>query len=238
VVIVHTTSTDIFDTVLLRGAICEKQRFLAIARLSALKLVKIGVSISPDLVLRSRREAQFLGYRALEAEKPDGDLTLVDILKSQAGLLGLDAATVAPELEAAELEVECAMLRPNKPLLSSLRQASTQGNRIIAISDTYLSAAHVGWLLDRIIGSHPIDAVYTSADLGLTKRSGSIFKAVIEREGISPADVSHMGDDHIADLIRPVAAGLSATHLPRPRALRLLRRWNALAFRHAHGAMP
>jgi predicted HAD superfamily hydrolase len=232
------TSIDIFDTVLLRDATCEKRRFLAVARLSSQKLTKLGIGVSPNLVLRSRREAQFLGYRALEAEKPDGDLTLGDILKSQAGLLGLDTATVAPELEAAELEIECTVLRPNKPLLRSLSDASAQGKRIIAISDTYLSAVHVGWLLDRIIGAHPIDAIYTSADLGLTKRSGSIFKAVIEREGVSPADLNHMGDDHTADLVRPVAAGLSATHLPRPRALRLLRRLNALAFRHAYGAMP
>jgi FMN phosphatase YigB (HAD superfamily) len=232
------TSTDVFDTLLLRDAACEKHRFLAIARLSARRLAANGVSISPGLLLRSRREAQFLSYRALEAERPDGDLSLGDILKSQAGLLGLDAAVVIPELEAAELEVECAVLRPNKALLRSLGEASARGNRIIAISDTYLSAGQVGWLLDRIIGSHPVDAIYTSADLGLTKRSGSIFKAVIEREGVFPADLNHMGDDRFADLVRPVSAGLSATHLPRPRALRLLRRLNALAFRQLHGAMP
>jgi predicted HAD superfamily hydrolase len=231
-------STDVFDTLLLRNSSCEKGRFLAIARRSSQKLAKLGISVSPKLMLRSRREAQFLGYRALEAENPDGDLTLDDILKSQAGLLGLDAADVARDLEAAELEIECAVLRPNRRLLRRLGEARAAGSRIIAVSDTYFSAAHVRGLLDRVVGEHPIDAIYTSADLGLTKRSGSIFKVVLEREGVSSANVSHIGDDLTADFVRPIAAGLSATHLPRPLALRVLRRLSALAFRQAHGAMP
>jgi predicted HAD superfamily hydrolase len=231
-------STDVFDTLLLRDSTCEKDRFLAIARRSAQRLSKLGISARPNLMLRSRREAQFLGYRALEAENPDGDLTLDDILNSQVSLLGLTKPDVIPELEAAELEIECTVLRPNRQLLDRLAEARASGQRIIAVSDTYFSAAHVRWLLDRVVGAHPIDAIYTSADLGLTKRSGAIFKVVIEREGVLPADVKHMGDDHVADLVMPVAAGLSATHMPRPLALRLLRRLNALAFRQAHGAMP
>ena len=55
-----------------------------------------------------------------------------------------------------------------------------------------------------------IAAVYSSADLGLTKHRGGVFAAVAER-------ILHIGDNYQVDVRMAQHAGWHAVHLPRHR---------------------
>jgi predicted HAD superfamily hydrolase len=232
------TSVDVFDTILLRYSSSERRRFLAIARTTAGRLDAAGYDVDAGVLLRTRREAQFLCYRSIEMMNPEADCTLRTILSSQARLLGLPLDAVLTILERAEIDMEAASLRPNRRLLAELAAERARGVRVIAVSDTYLAAAHIAELFRRVVGDIPVDAIHTSADIGLTKRGGRIFEAVCQREQVAPTDIRHIGDDHLADLSQPLRAGLIAEWRPRPLLTRLLRKMDAAAFRLAYGAMP
>ncbi|MGL4635494.1 MAG: hypothetical protein ACRCWF_05885 [Beijerinckiaceae bacterium] len=231
------SSFDVFDTILLRNLYCEKRNFYYFSKLAANSLTAAGRPVSPSQVLRARREAQILSYRALELQEPQADLSAETIAALQCKLLNLPAEC-AEILAAAELEAECKGLRPNTSLLGQMESRRQTGHRLIAISDTYLSASNLATLFQRVIGRTPVEAIYTSADLGATKRSGKLFKLVLEREGIPAHALFHTGDDWTADVAMPRKAGASGSFRPRMAAYRLARRCDAALFRLKHGAMP
>jgi predicted HAD superfamily hydrolase len=231
-------SLDIFDTILLRNALSERRRFAQIAHRACVDLSARGIRIPTQLVMNTRREAQLLAYKAVEAEHPWADVTLEQILRVQSALTDIHPDIMLPVMVAAEIEIEAKVLTPNRSLIARIDAERSRGIRTIAISDTYFSAAHVSDLFGRLLGRSPVDAIYTSADLGLTKRGGRIFSAVLEREGAAAADMRHMGDDPLADKRNPEAVGMTAQLLQRPWAVRLMRRLDAAAFRLKEVAVP
>ena len=53
--------------------------------------------------------------------------------------------------------------------------------------------------------------VYVSSEFGLTKRSGNLFKKVLEEEKIEKTgSVLHIGDNLISDYIMPKHAGMKS----------------------------
>jgi hypothetical protein len=100
------------------------------------------------------------------------------------------------------------------------------GTRLIAISDTTLSADAVEELIRHFHGPGLVDRVYSSADQRLTKRDGGLFMAVVQAENVTPERMIHVGDDLIADVRSPSAIGISAQHMPRPRYRRHIRATN------------
>jgi FMN phosphatase YigB (HAD superfamily) len=219
---VDLVSVDLFDTLLLRDHCCERRRFLKMARAAGPALERAGWRVPVQALYRSRLDAHRLAYRALEWGRPHGDVPLARIHHLQTTVLGLppEAAEV---LKAVELAFEAASLHPNRRLLRRLAALSARGKRVIAISDMYLPRELLCELLDRVAPGHPIDAVYCSAELNLTKRSARLFGAVLEREGVSADRVLHLGDDRRADLEMARSAGLQSRWLPR-RHMQLLRK--------------
>lgn len=204
-----TISTDVFDTVLLRDHSVERERFAAACMRAAPTLGVDGRSL-----VTMRRTFHQSAYRAVAMARPTGEASLAAIDAALATALGLepDAAGI---LRRAEVEVDAEHLRPNRPFLDLLEGAATRGKRVIAVSDTFYGADDLRYLLDAVVGPHPVLAVYTSADVGLTKHSGELFDEVARREGTRPARFLHIGDDLTADVARARAASWRAVHLPR-----------------------
>lgn len=219
---VDLVSVDLFDTLLLRDHCCERRRFLKIARRAATALEAAGWRVTVEALYRSRLDAHRLAYRALDWDRPQGDAPLARIHHLQTTVLGLPAEAAAA-LGGAELAFEAASLHPNRRLLRRLAAFRARGKRVIAISDMYLPRAFLCELLDRVAPGHPVDAVYCSAEFNLTKRSSRLFGAVLEREGVAPGRVLHLGDDRRADLEMARTAGLQSRWLPR-RHMKLLRK--------------
>lgn len=219
---IDVVSVDLFDTVLLRDHRCERRRFLLMARRAAAALQQAGHDVPAEALYRTRLDAQRLAYRALELARPEGDVPLGRIYHMQTTILGLPPGA-GEVLKTAELDFEAASLRPNRGLLARLAALRTGGKRIIAISDIYLPRADLCGLLGRVAPGHPIDAVYCSAELNLTKRSSELFRAVLALEGVQARRVLHLGDDRRADHEMARRAGLQAQWLPR-RRMKLLRK--------------
>ena len=228
-------STDIFDTILLRNCSCGRRHFLEIARQSAKKLKAIGYPLEAEEILRARNEAQALAYRAVEIERPEGDVKLGQILRLQARLLGLPPSAHG-FLHEAEFECEVRSLKPNRPLLDRLARFRSQGKRIIGISDTYLPETMLTRLLGVIATGHPIEALYSSSDWGVTKKSSRLFEKVIAAEHAVARRILHCGDNRLADFIMARNAGLQSVLLERPRYVREWRKLDALLFLMKHPA--
>ncbi|MGQ9659606.1 MAG: HAD family hydrolase [Thermochromatium sp.] len=84
------------------------------------------------------------------------------------------------------------------------------GERVVLISDTEFSAAEVRELLAGIDARLAECPCYVSSDLGQTKRSGELFRYVLQTEGIAPGQLVHLGDDVRADWRMPRALGILA----------------------------
>ena len=108
-------------------------------------------------------------------------MQLADIISRQLCLVGLPDSLVNDRLNI-ELEVEKTSLAANRPLAAALRASRSAGARIIAVSDTTLSAEALGELIGHFHGPDLIDKIYSSADCGGTKRDGDLFLAVAEAE--------------------------------------------------------
>ncbi|SDN55434.1 HAD family hydrolase [Geodermatophilus sp. DSM 45219] len=207
-------STDLFNTVLLRDHTTETRRLAAAGRRAARRL-----GLDPAVVVELRWTCHDSAYRAVGIERPHGDASLRGICSTMATALGLDGAA-AGVLADAEVEVDVEHLRPNRRLVDLLDGARARGVRVIAVSDTYYSTDDLTRILDAVVGHLPVDAVYSSADLGSTKHAGGIFDLVAAAEGVDPSAIVHIGDDLLADVTRARAALWTPTHLPRGTAYR------------------
>jgi FMN phosphatase YigB (HAD superfamily) len=203
-------STDVFDTVLLRDYTTESARMAIAARRAADRL-----GIDARALVRLRWAQHDNAFRAVAMERPQGDATLTAIARAVATACGLGEAA-ARVLRDTEVEVDVEHLRPHRGLINVLAEAARRGLGVIALSDTYYSAADVSRLLTAVTGEHPIARVYCSADLGLTKHAGRAFAEVAHREDVAPAEIVHVGDNWHADVRMAEAAGWKAVHLPRP----------------------
>lgn len=220
---VELVSTDLFDTLLLRTHRSERARIVAAERLFARRLAQQGLTVSESWLIEARLEAQRLAYRALDMDGEDGEVALRDVIRRQLALLGLPPALGETRL-AIEVEVELVSLRPNRTLAALLRRCRAEGRRVVAISDIGLPCSGLQQLVARLHGPDLLDRIYSSADLGLTKRRGDLFHAVLAAEGVEAGRALHIGDDRLADRDVPSALGLRTLHLPRAAFRRRLSR--------------
>lgn len=220
---VELVSTDVFDTLLLRTYRSERARIIAGERLFARKLAKQGVQLRENWLIEARLEAQRLAYRAVDTAMHDGEVALRDVIRRQFAVVGLPEAFCEMRL-AIELAVEQDSLRPNRELATILRRCRSEGRRVVAVSDIGLSASALEQLVAHAHGPDLLDAIYSSADLGLTKRRGELFHAVLAAEGVEPGRTLHIGDDRLSDHQVPSALGLRTLHVPRAKMRRRLSR--------------
>ncbi|WP_132411894.1 hydrolase [Neorhizobium sp. S3-V5DH] len=216
-------STDVFDTLLLRLPRSQRSRIIEGERRFARLLRQKGIRVSAEHLFRIRQLAEKLAYRALDVGGGLGEVRLVDIIARQITLLGFPASTVDERLSL-EVAIEKTCLTANGPLAMALRQQRAAGIRIVAVSDTGLPTGILKELIDHFHGPGLIDAIYSSADIGATKRHGGMFPAVLAQEGVAPNRVLHIGDDRLADFEVPRQMGIHAAHLPKGRIRRLAAR--------------
>jgi len=220
-------SVDLFDTLLLRDYSVQRSRFLEVAKTLSKTLQASGCQFSSGTLLGLRRRIHQVAYQAVSVEGLNGDAALARMIETQLALLGLDRSAASLFL-AAELEVETRRLKPNLPLVRLLSALRESGKRVIAISDTYFSKENLELLVGRTVGNSPIERIYASCDLGLTKHSGLVFSEVAKLEKVTLPRLLHCGDDAHADLAMPRAAGCQAVLLPRPAWVLFLRHLSAL----------
>jgi FMN phosphatase YigB (HAD superfamily) len=210
---IEVISTDVFDTLLLRTSRSERSRIMKGEQIFSSLLAHRGWHIESDFLANARFQAQRIAFRELAVRGSAGEVQLTEIIRRQLSLLGLPEFLVAERLRI-EVQVEKASLVANKPLANILRAHKRAGARIVAVSDTTLPSEAVNELIQHFHGPDLVDHVYSSADHGLTKRDGDLFRAVARTENVSPDRMIHIGDDFIADVRAPV---LSSADEAAPR---------------------
>lgn len=121
----------------------------------------------------------------------------------------VDPALIAT-IRRLELELTAELLIGIPENIARVHRLLDAGERVVLISDTDFAGAEVERLLAGIDARLAACPCYVSSDLGLTKRSGELFRHVLQAEGIAPGQLVHLGHDVRADRRMPRALGISA----------------------------
>lgn len=212
---IRLLSVDVFDTLLLRGTRPEMARFARVAGMQAQALAARGIAVEADALYAARMIAARTAYRVIrtvEGER-EGHLDLIFAMVARA--LDLDSGLV-PVLAEVEFASELDELVGNVALAETLMRHRAAGCRVVFASDMYLPEATIAGLIARKLPALELDGGYSSADHGVTKRGGGLFRVVMAGEGMEPGQILHMGDSALADVATPRAMGIHVLHTPRP----------------------
>lgn len=229
---IRIVSTDVFDTLLLRKTRSQTSRIAEAEAAFSEFLATQNHVVSPSDLVKARRLAQQMAYRALGIAGEVGEVRLRHVVQRQLQILALPEAFVDDRLDI-EIEVEKKSLLPNRELAAFLRTARDRGLGTVAISDTALSADQVAELIVHFHGPDLIDRVYSSADALASKRHGELFRHVMEQEAVSAGQILHVGDDKLADARVPDSLGMQTCHVPRHPVVRYRSLANGAAVRSA-----
>lgn len=194
---------DVFDTLLRRR--CHPS---APVHAVVLAVAEAG-GIQDVLAVERERWSAFSDLCANSAKAGlDGETTLIDLATEWTRRLG------RPNLGAlaarAEVEADLVACYANPELHKLTRSLKESGKRVAVISDMYIGGPAVQELLDATGFGGLIDAVFVSGDMRLRKRSGRLFRHVLNDLEIAPEDTAHMGDDAVSDWLRPQNLGIAS----------------------------
>lgn len=198
---------DVWDTVLRRACHPDALKLHAAAvLLDHVRAAGRGDALTAADLFHLRRLAE---YRAADQHY---EYTYQAMAQEWLRLAGFtdsaEIARVAAAVEEAEIAREIAVTRPDPTALAMLDALGDVPK--VAISDFYLS----GKALARILAAHGLDRhfrrIYVSSDLMKTKREGSLFSHVLASEGVTAADMLHVGDNAHADHAVPTRMGIEA----------------------------
>lgn len=202
-------SLDLFDTLLYRTVPAPTDLFFLLGQ-ELMERGRLYPSSSPESFHRERVDAEHRARRraALRRNGIPGamEVTLDEIYAEfPAGYLrGIAAHDVAP----LEFALETRVVRVNPDLSDLISHARARGLRIAFVSDTYLTATQI----DALVGLEA-DHRILSGEEGRPKALG-LHEVLVERSGIPPHRILHVGNDVRADVDGPAQFGIR-THLFR-----------------------
>lgn len=204
---------DVFDTLLRRRVPPEYVKDRA-ARFVADRLARHGVESDWSFVRHQRRELE--GELCAENARAGGDeeFRLRELAPRWVAACGGPACEeLAQSIVAHELELERLATYPTPGVAQALAQLRQRGQRLIFVTDIYLSGDDV-WRLLREAGlADSIDAGYCSSDFGRTKRSGRLFAHVLEQERLAPHELLFVGDNPHSDVDPARRLGIDVIHV-------------------------
>lgn len=206
---VSVLSLDCFDTLLWRRVPKPTDAFELLGEELRERGALAG-GISPATFARMRMAAEMMARQRKLSQTGSHEITLGDIYTEFAvGLTTLGAE----ELRAAELALERRVTVADGALAEALSHlASELGLRVVFVSDMYLSSEEISFLIDRPEMADLAEAeVISSADVGLGKEHG-LWQVLPEQWGVSPAAIVHVGNNPVADVAAPRAAGVTAVY--------------------------
>lgn len=205
-------SFDVFDTLITRpvahhGAVLELVEARLARRVADPALLESLATVGG--YKRLRAEA---GARAMQQAQADlrEEFGVAGLLREMAELAQISLEQ-ASQLFEHELEVERRLVMPRDEGVRLLRAARAARKRVILVSDTYFDRSFLRELLGRA-GVTGFDELYVSSDLGLLKKTGSLFRKIREIEG--DRRFLHIGDNRVSDEQMSTREGWTGRHLP------------------------
>jgi FMN phosphatase YigB (HAD superfamily) len=207
------SSFDIFETTLLRDTLTPSGVFYRVY-LALTERIPDFAQITPDEFVAARINAE----RVARESSSSDEITIAAIWKELAAMLGLQHVSW---MAAVEMECESLALFPVAETVQRIDRARREAGRVLFISDTYFPAT----FLRKILESHSLiqgeDKLYASSEYGKTKKSGSLFKMVLEVEKILPSELIHFGDNLHSDIRIPNDLGIKTGYCLAPKLSRV-----------------
>jgi FMN phosphatase YigB (HAD superfamily) len=188
-------SLDLFDTVIWRMVPEPRDVFFLVAG----RLRERGwtrASSSPESFVKERAGAE----ERARLRQPSREVTLADIYDEfPRGYLDGALPRQVAELE---FEIERGLVRVNPDMEAVIARARSRGLPVAFVSDSYFTPEQIR----ELVGVEPDHLLVSSAER-VSKYQG-LHRLLIERTGIEPARVLHVGNDYQADVEGPAAFGL------------------------------
>ncbi len=191
-----TFSFDIFDTCLVRKC-GTPENFLDV-----LSYMVFSGDVLEDVrqkFIVERRKAASRAYA-------DDKAKLFDIYNN----LEYTHPLLFPKEKLIDIELECErlMLVPVLCIKNKIDEIRSKGQRIIFISDMYLSLDFIKSILEKYGICKEGDAIYVSCEGGKTKSSGELFRYIKEKEHLEYSGWEHYGDNIKNDFQIPKSLGI------------------------------
>ena len=193
-------SFDVFETLLTRVIGEPSVAFLLLRR----RLSEAGlIRCSPEVFARVRVQSE----RLAERNRGNNLVTLTQIYEEMAA--ALDLSIVASEaILTKEVELERELIRPVPGSLDRVNKARQLGNRIVFLSDMYLTSDTIKWLLEQHGFWKPGDECLVSSEVGAGKHDGRLFQWLLRKYGISAKRLRHLGNNPVSDFDQPRKLGI------------------------------
>lgn len=196
---VEILSLDVFDTILARRCVDPVDVFSYMEN-------RHGLPGFREARIKAEGDA-----RRRFRDAGEGETSLEEIY------VVLGERMVLPEnIAELELHAEMLFLYPIPGIQQLISLAHGLGKRVVAVTDIYLSAAQVGYLL-RSKGIF-VNRIYSSSDLRdrqVGKYNGKMYGHVFEQECVRPEQVLHLGDNNFSDVVSARCSGALALHTER-----------------------
>ncbi|HEX3716445.1 MAG TPA: hypothetical protein VH595_00625 [Verrucomicrobiae bacterium] len=194
-------SYDVFDTCLTRRFARPTDLFHELWNRMAKAGLNHGISLDGPGFQAARVEAE----RRARLRCPREEVTLLEVWQELANMTSI---SLNEEFINLEMSLESETLLTVEILRRKIVSARTKGERIIFVSDTYFPKEFVKSSLLRHGLAESEDGIYVSSEIGKTKRTGNLFKHVLQMEKCSPREIIHTGDNEISDFESPKSLGI------------------------------
>lgn len=195
---IKLVSVDLFDTVLQRciepPALVQQVVCRALSQRLDLPFTQVWQARQQaEQTLRQQALAQGLDHECRFSE--------LVVLWVQT-LIGQSDAELQAFILQAEVENEIKALQIKPDAKVFLDWAKAQGLTLIATSDMYLDSEILSDILERKQLKHYFLDLYVSAEVGLGKYTGRLFKHILQKNHLNPEQMLHIGDNPISDRLK------------------------------------
>ena len=195
---ISLVTSDVFDTIAFRPVDFPAAAFELIGEALAARGM-LAAHVTGQSFGRLRAAAERRARRLRAEAFGDPEVSIAEIYRELS--LVLAPGTQPGDAIAVEIAVERDLLTPNFDVVRTLCWIAGEGVPVIAVSDSYFSAAQLGELfaqpyLDELVFSRS----FTSSDRRRNK-GGGLLEEVLAELGVPAARVAHIGDHPEADVI-------------------------------------
>ena len=204
-------SFDVFDTCVSRNFAYPRDLFFELGtRLAPQNMSERDINRFAKIFQQSRVRAEKRAYRIA---RPAECANIFDIYLQFNIPQTLEITRDA--IIDAEIALERESIYPIPEMVDEIDQIRLAGHMVIFVSDMYLPASMLGPILCRLGVMRETDKLFVSCDAGLTKRSGNLFRHVMDHERLKAANIIHIGDNHRSDILAARRLGITTRHFDK-----------------------
>jgi len=209
---ISLVTSDIFDTIVFRPTVTPTAVFELIGD-ALLDRGMLSAGITPAAFGRLRAVAERRARQRRHDELGDPEASLHEIYRELPLVLAADVDV--EDAVALEVGVERDVIVPNLDVVAALAEVSRHDVPVIAVSDSYFSAAQIRTLFAQpVLEELVFEQIVTSSDRRRNKGGGLLEELIAELQ-VPTARLAHIGDHLESDLAVATRMRARPVHLDR-----------------------